>query len=148
MKLLEHLEPELDTAAITGGNPMHRVLLVANEGGAPFIGWACLTVDFQTRRRYAIQISDASGATCRHHITDEFVNKPSTETGKFRWAFTLWFDVTLEPNQLVGFLAAWTPEPENPDSRTHFAPPDAWLPALEAQPHPGSIDLPHLLPKA
>ena len=54
--------------------------------------------------------------------------------------------MTLEPNQLVGFLAAWTPEPENPDSRTHFAAPDAWLPALEAQPHPGSIDLPHMLP--
>jgi hypothetical protein len=146
MKFLEQLEPELDTAAITGGNPMHRVLLVANEVAAPFIGWARLTVDFQTRRRYAIQISDASGATCRHHITDEFVNKPSTETGKFRWAFSLWFEVKIEPNQLVGFLAAWTPEPENLEFRSHFAPPDAWLPALEAQPHPGRLTLPYMLP--
>jgi hypothetical protein len=127
---------------------MHRVLLVANEGAAPFIGWARLTVDFQTRRRYAIQISDARGATCRHHITDEFVNKPSTETGKFRWAFTLWFDVTLEPNHLVGFLAAWTSEPDQTDTSDAFSPPDAWLPALEAQPHPGRLTLPHMLPKA
>ena len=148
MELLERLEPELDTAAITGGNPMHRVLLVANEGATPFTGWARLAVDFQTRLRYAIQVSDASGATCRHHITDEFVNKPSTETGKFRWAFSLWFEVSIEPNQLVGFLAAWTPEPENPDSRPHFALPETWLPALEAQPHPGPLTLPHTLPEA
>ena len=86
MKFLEQLEPELDTAAITGGNPAHRVLLVANEGAAPFSGWARLTVDFQTRRRYAIQISDASGATCRHHITDEYVTnhpqKPANSAGR------------------------------------------------------------------
>lgn len=148
MELLERFEPELDTAAITGGNPMHRVLLVANEGDAPFTGWARLTVDFQTRRRYAIQISDASGATCRHHITNEIVSEPSTETGKFRWAFTLWFDVTLEPKQLVGYLAAWTPEPENAKSRTHFSHPETWLPALEAQAHPGPLTLPHTLPQA
>ena len=67
MELLERLEPSLDTSAITGGNPMHRVLLVVNESDVPFTGWARLAVDFQTRRRYAIQISDASGATCRHH---------------------------------------------------------------------------------
>ena len=145
MKLLESLEPELDTAAIMGGNPMHRVLLVANEGGVPFIGWARLTVDFQTRRRYAIQISDASGATCRHHITDEFVNKPSAETGKFRWAFSLWFEVKIEPNQLVGFLASWTPEQENQASNSHFAAPESWLPALEAKPHSGQLTLPHTL---
>ena len=148
MKLLEQLEPELDTAAITGGNPMHRVLLVANEGAAPFSGWARLTVDFQTRRRYAIQVSDASGATCRHHITDEFVNKPSAETGKFRWAFSLWFEVKLEPKQLVGFLAAWTSEPDQPETSDAFSQPEAWLPALEAQPHPGPLTLPHTLPEA
>ena len=146
MALLEFLEPELDTAAITGGNPAHRVLLVANTHDDSFRGWARLTVDFQTRRRYAIQISDARGATCRHHITDEFVNEPSTETGKFRWAFTLWFDVILEPKQLVGYLAAWTPEPENPESRKQFSQTETWIPALEAQSHPGSIDLPHMLP--
>ena len=146
MELLERFEPSLDTAAITGGNPMHRVLLVANEGAAPFTGWARLTVDFQTRRRYAIQISDASGAACRHHITDEFVNEPSAETGKFRWAFTLWFDVKIEPNQLAGFLAAWTPEADQPEKSDAFSQPDAWLPALEAQPHPGPLTLPHTLP--
>jgi hypothetical protein len=145
MALLESLEPELDTAAITGGNPMHRVLLVANEGAAPFIGWARLTVDFQTRSRYAIQISSAGGESSSHRITNEIVSEPSAETGKFRWAFTLWFDVTLEPKQLVGYLAAWTPEPENAKSRTHFSQPETWLPALEAEPHPGSIDLPHML---
>ena len=145
MELLERLEPELDTEAITGGNPMHRVLLVANVGATPFTGWARLAVDFQTRRRYAIQISDASGATCRHHITDEFVNEPSAETGKFRWAFTLWFDVKIEPNQLVGFLAAWTPEPDEPETHVAFSHPNAWLPALEAQPHPGRLTLPHTL---
>jgi hypothetical protein len=148
MALLESLESVLDTAAITGGNPMHRVLLVANEGAAPFRGWACLAVDFKTRRRYAIQISDASGATCRHHITDEFVNEPSAETGKFRWAFTLWFEVTIEAQRLVGYLAAWTPAPDITEFPTQFAPPETWLPALEAQPHSGSIDLPHMLPSA
>ena len=148
MELLERLEPSLDTAAITGGNPMHRVLLVANEGDAPFTGWARLTVDFQTRRRYAIQISDASGATCRHHITDEIVSEPNLETGKFRWAFSLWFDVKVEPNQLVGFLAAWTPDPDEAEKGDAFSQPDAWLPALEAQPHPGTLSLPHTLPEA
>ena len=146
MELLERLEPSLDTAAITGGNPMHRVLLVANESDVPFTGWARLTVDFQTRRRYAIQISDASGATCRHHITDEIVSEPNLETGKFRWAFSLWFDVKVEPNQLVGFLAAWTPEADQPEKSDAFSHPDAWLPALEAQPHPGPLTLPHTLP--
>ena len=146
MELLERFEPSLDTAAITGGNPMHRVLLVANESDVPFTGWARLTVDFQTRRRYAIQISDASGATCRHHITDEFVDEPSAETGKFRWAFSLWFEVKIEPNQLVGFLAAWTPEPDEPETREAFSQPDAWVTALEAQPHPGMLPLPHTLP--
>lgn len=146
IELLELLEPELDTAAITGGNPMHRVLLVANEGAAPFTGWASLAVDFQTRRRYAIQISDASGETCRHHITDEFVDLPSAETGKFRWAFTLWFNVKIEPNQLAGYLAAWTPEPDEAEKCDAFSQPDAWLPALEAQPHPGPLTLPHTLP--
>ena len=145
MELLECFEPELNTEAITGGNPMHRVLLVANEGAAPFTGWARLAVDFQTRRRYAIQISDASGATCRHHITDEIVSEPNLETGKFRWAFTLWFDVKIEPNQLVGYLAAWTPEPDQPETRDAFSQPDAWLPALEAQPHTGPLTLPHTL---
>jgi len=148
MALLESVEPKLDTVAITGGNPMHRVLLVANASETSFTGWARLTVDFQTRRRYAIQISDASGATCQHHITDEFVNEPSAETGKFSWAFSLWFEVKIEPKQLVGYLAAWTPEPEYPESHTHFSQPETWLPALEAQPHPGSIDLPHMLPSA
>ena len=54
--------------------------------------------------------------------------------------------MSIEPNQLVGFLAAWTPEPDQPETSDAFSPPDAWLPALEAQPHPGSIDLPHMLP--
>ena len=146
MELLERLEPSLDTAAITGGNPMHRVLLVANESDVPFTGSARLAVDFQTRRRYAIQISDASGATCRHHITDEIVSEPNLETGKFRWAFSLWFEVKIEPNQLVGFLAAWTPEPDEPETRDAFSQPDAWVTALEAQPHPGPLTLPHTLP--
>ena len=146
MELLERFEPSLDTAAITGGNPMHRVLLVANEEAAPFTGWARLAVDFQTRRRYAIQISDASGATCRHIITDEIVSEPNLETGKFRWAFSLWFEVKIEPNQLVGFLAAWTPEPDEPETRDAFSQPDAWVIALEAQPHPGPLTLPHTLP--
>ena len=148
MELLERLEPELDTAAMTGGNPMHRVLLVANESDVPFTGWARLTVDFQTRRRYAIQISEASGATCRHHITDEIVSEPNLETGKFRWSFTLWFDVKIEPNQLAGFLAAWTPEADQPETCDAFSQPDAWLPALEAQPHAGTLSLPHTLPEA
>ena len=146
MELLERLEPSLDTAAITGGNPMHRVLLVANESDVPFTGWARLTVDFQTRRRYAIQISDASGATCRHHITDEIVSEPNLETGKFRWAFSLWFDVKVEPNQLVGFLAAWTPEADQPEKSDAFSQPDVWLPALEAHSHTGPLTLPHTLP--
>lgn len=146
MELLERFEPELDTAAITGGNPMHRVLLVVNEGDAPFTGWARLTVDFQTRRRYAIQISDASGATCRHSITDELLEEPSPETGKSRWAFSLWFDVKVEPNQLVGFQAAWTPEPDEPETSDAFSHPDVWLPALEAHSHPGPLTLPHTLP--
>ena len=145
MELLERLEPSLDTAAITGGNPMHRVLLVANEGDAPFTGWARLAVDFQTRRRYAIQISDASGATGRHHITDEFVDEPSAETGKFRWAFSLWFDVKIEPNQIVGYLAAWTPEPDQPETCDAFSQPDAWVTALEAHSHTGPLTLPHTL---
>ena len=146
MELLERFEPELDTATITGGNPMHRVLLVANEGAAPFTGWARLAVDFQTRRRYAIQISEASGATCRHHITDEFVDEPSAETGKFRWTFSLWFAVIIQPRQLVGFLATWTPEPDEPETSDAFSQPETWLPALEAQPHPGPLTLPHTLP--
>ena len=145
MELLERFEPELDTATITGGNPMHRVLLVANVGATPFTGWARLTVDFQTRRRYAIQISEASGATCRHHITDEFVDEPSAETGKFRWAFSLWFDVKVEPNQLVGFLAAWTPDPDEAEKCDAFSQPETWLPALEAHSHPGRLTLPHTL---
>ena len=148
MELLERFEPELDTATITGGNPMHRVLLVANEGAAPFTGWARLAVDFQTRRRYAIQISEASGATCRHHITDEFVDEPSAETGKFRWTFSLWFAVIIQPRQLVGFLATWTPEPDEPETSDAFSQPETWLPALEAQPHPGPLTLPHKLPEA
>ena len=148
MQLLERFEPELDTEAITGGNPMHRVLLVANEGAAPFTEWACLAVDFQTRRRYAIQISDASGATCRHRITDEIVSEPNLETGKFRWAFTLWFEVKIEPNQLIGFLAAWTPEADQPETSDAFSQPEAWLPALEAHSHPGQLTLPHTLPEA
>ena len=148
MELLERFEPELDTATITGGNPMHRVLLVANEGAAPFTGWARLAVDFQTRRRYAIQISEASGATCRHHITDEFVDEPSAETGKFRWTFSLWFAVIIQPRQLVGFLATWTPEPDEPETSDAFSQPETWLPALEAQPHPGPLTLPHTLPEA
>ena len=146
MELLERFEPELDTAAITGGNPMHRVLLVVNEGAAPFTGWAHLTVDFQTRRRYAIQIRSADGDISSHHITDEIVSEPNLETGKFRWAFTLWFEVKIEPNQLIGFLAAWTPEPDQPETSDAFSQPDAWLPALEAQPHPGPLTLPHMLP--
>ena len=146
MELLERFEPELDTATITGGNPMHRVLLVANEGAAPFTGWARLAVDFQTRRRYAIQISEASGATCRHHITDEFVDEPSAETGKFRWTFSLWFAVIIQPRQLVGFLATWTPEPDEPETSDAFSQPETWLPALEAQPHPGPLTLPYMLP--
>ena len=125
---------------------MHRVLLVANESDVPFTGWARLTVDFQTRRRYAIQISDASGATCRHHITDEIVSEPNLETGKFRWAFSLWFDVKVEPNQLVGFLAAWTPEADQPEKSDAFSQPDVWLPALEAHSHTGPLTLPHTLP--
>ena len=148
MELLERLEPELDTAAITGGNPMHRVLLVANEGAAPFTGWARLTVDFQTRRRYAIQISDASGATCRHQITDEFVDEPSVETGKFRWAFSLWFAVTVDVKTLAGYLAEWTPEPDEAGECDAFSPSEKWLPALEAHSHPGPQTLPHTLPEA
>ncbi len=148
MELLERFEPELNTEAITGGNPMHRVLLVANVGATPFTGWARLAVDFETRRRYAIRISDANGATCRHIFTDEFVDEPSPETGKFRWAFTLWFDVKIEPNQLVGFLAAWTPEPDQPETHVAFSQPDAWLPALEAHSHPGRLTFPHTLPEA
>jgi hypothetical protein len=148
MTLLESLEPELDTAAITGGNPAHRVLLVANTHGDSFTGWARLAVDFQTRSRYAIQISSACGDICSHRITNEVVSEPNVETGKFRWAFTLWFAVTIDANTLDGFLAAWTPEPENPDSRPHFVPPETWLPALEAQPHPGRITLPYTLPPA
>lgn len=146
MELLERFEPSLDTAAITGGNPMHRVLLVANEGDAPFTGWARLTVDFQTRRRYGIQIRSADGDISSHRITDEIVSEPNLETGKFRWAFTLWFEVKIEPNQLIGFLAAWTPEPDQPETSDAFSQPDAWLPALEAQPHPGPLTLPHTLP--
>lgn len=148
MDLLEQLEPELDTAAITGGNPMHRVLLVANDGAESFIGWARLAVDFQTRRRYAIRISHANGSTCHHRITDEAVDEPNPETGKFRWAFTLWFEVKIEPFQLVGFLAEWTPEPEQPATPPGFIEPDAWLPALEAHPHPGRLTLPHTLKEA
>ena len=146
IELLEQLEPELDTAAIAGGNPMHRVLLVANEGALPFTGWARLAVDFQTRRRYAIRISDASGATCRHHITDEFVNEPSTETGKFRWAFSLWFEVTVNVKTLAGYLAEWTPEPDEAQEFDAFSQPETWLPALEAQPHAGPLTLPLTLP--
>ncbi|MFN7829961.1 MAG: hypothetical protein ACK5NX_02045 [Armatimonadota bacterium] len=148
IELLERLEPTLDTAAITGGNPMHRVLLVANVVASPFTGWARLAVDFQTRRRYAIRISDASSAMCRHSITDEIVSEPNLETGKFRWAFTLRFKVNIEPNQLVGFLAAWTPEPDQPETSDAFSHPDAWLPALEAHSHPGPLTLPHTLPGA
>ncbi len=146
--LLKQLEPELDTAAITGGNPMHRVLLVANEGSSPYNGWARLAVDFQTRRRYAIRISDANGAPCRHCLTDETVGEPSAETGKFRWAFSLWFDVNIAPRQLVGFLAEWTPELDQPQTPSVFSEPEAWLPALEAHPHPGHVNLPFTLPEA
>jgi len=146
--LLKQLEPELDTAALTGANPMHRVLLVVNEGSSPYNGWARLAVDFQTRRRYAIRISDANGATCRHCLTDETVDEASTETGKFRWAFSLWFVVKIEPNQVVGFLAEWTPEPDHPDMPSDFSEPVVWLPALEAHPHPGRLTLPHTLPEA
>ncbi|MEY3602749.1 MAG: hypothetical protein RL169_1993, partial [Armatimonadota bacterium] len=74
--------------------------------------------------------------------------RTSPNTGKFRSAFTLWFEVNIEPNQLVGFLAAWTPEPENLESRTPFSQPDVWLPALEAHSHPGRLTLPHTLPAA
>jgi hypothetical protein len=104
MALLESLEPELDTAAITGGNPAHRVLLVANTHGDSFTGWARLAVDFQTRSRYAIQISSACGDICSHIITDEVIGQPSPDTGKFRWAFTLWFAVNVSANTLEGFL--------------------------------------------
>ena len=148
MTLLESLEPELDTAAITGGNPAHRVLLVANTHGDSFTGWARLAVDFQTRSRYAIQISSACGDICSHRITNEVVSEPNVETGKFRWAFTLWFAVNISANTLEGFLAAWSPEPDNPDDRIHFAPPETCLPALEAQPHPGRLTLPYTLPPA
>ena len=148
MTLLESLEPELDTAAITCGNPAHRVLLVANTHGDSFTGWARLAVDFQTRSRYAIQISSACGDICSHRITNEVVSKPNVETGKFRWAFTLWFEVHIPANTLEGCLAAWTPEPDNPEDRIHFAPPETWLPALEAKPHPGRINVPLTLPSA
>jgi hypothetical protein len=148
MTLLESLEPELDTAAITGSNPAHRVLLVANTHGDSFTGWARLAVDFQTRSRYAIQISSACGDICSHRITNEVVSEPNVATGKFRWAFTLWFAVNISANTLEGFLAAWSPEPDNPDDRIHFAPPEMWLSALEAQPHPGRISLPYTLPPA
>jgi len=146
MALLESLEPELDTAAITGGNPAHRVLLVANTNDNSFTGWARLAVDFQTRSRYAIQISSACGHICSHRITNEVISEPNLETGKFRWAFTLWFAVKIDANTLDGFLAAWTPEPEIQASTSHFVAPESWLPALEAQPHPGSINLPLTLP--
>ncbi len=146
--LLESLEPELDTAAITGGNPAHRVLLVANTHDDSFTGWARLAVDFQTRSRYAIEISSACGDICTHRITDEVVSEPNVETGKFRWAFTLWFAVNVSANTLEGFLAAWTPEPENQASSSHFAAPESWLPALEAKPHSGRLSLPYTLPPA
>ena len=145
MALLESLEPELDTAACTGGNPAHRVLLVANTHGDSFTGWARLAVDFQTRSRYAIQISSACGDICSHRITNEVISEPNLETGKFRWAFTLWFAVNVSANTLEGFLAAWTPEPENQASSSHFAVPESWLPALEAKPHPGRLTLPYTL---
>ena len=148
MELLMRFEPELNTEAITGGNPMHRVLLVANESATAFIGWARLAVDFQTRRRYAIKISHTSGALCRHVVTDETIGEPDTETGKFRWAFTLWFEVSIEPNTLFGYLAAWTPEADCIASRTPFSGPQRWLPALEAHSHPGRLALPHTLPEA
>jgi len=148
MALLELLEPELDTAVITGGNPANRVLLVANTTDETFTGWARLAVDFQTRSRYAIQISSACGDICNHIITDEVIGQPSRVTGKFRWAFTLWFAVNIDANTLDGFLAAWTPEPENQASSSHFAAPETWLPALEAKPHPGRLTLPYTLPPA
>jgi len=148
MTLLESLEPELDTAALTCGNPAHRVLLIANTTDETFTGWARLAVDFQTRSRYAIQISRAGGDICNHRITNEVVSKPNVETGKFRWAFTLWFEVNIPANTLEGCLAAWTPEPDNPEDRIHFAPPETWLHALEAKPHPGRINLPLTLPSA
>ena len=145
MALLESLEPELDTAAITVGNPAHRVLLVANTHDDSFTGWARLAVDFQTRSRYAIQISSACGDICNHIITDEVIGQPSRDTGKFRWAFTLWFAVNIDAKTLEGFLAAWTPEPENQASSSHFAAPESWLPSLEAKPHPGRLTLPYTL---
>lgn len=148
MELLERFEPELNTEALTGGNPMHRVLLVANASAIAFTGWARLAVDFQTRRRYAIKISDASGATCQHIVTDEHIGERNTDTGKFRWAFTLWFEVSIEPKHLGGFLAEWTSESDCIASRTPFTPPERWLPALEAHSHPGRLALPHTLPVA
>ena len=148
MALLESLEPELDTAAIAGGNPAHRVLLVANTHDDLFTGWARLAVDFQTRSRYAIQISSACGDICSHRTTNEVISEPNVETGKFRWAFTLWFAVNIDANTLDGFLAAWTPEPENQASSSHFAAPESWLPALEAKPHAGRLTLPYTLPPA
>ena len=54
----------------------------------------------------------------------------------------------IEPNQLIGFLAAWTPEADQPETCDAFSQPEAWLPALEAQPHPGTLTLPHTLPEA
>ena len=145
MTLLESLEPELDTAAITCGNAAHRVLLVANTTDDTFTGWARLAVDFQTRSRYAIQISSACGDICNHIITDEQIGEPSPDTGKFRWAFTLWFEVTLDANTLVGYLAAWS---QGIDHRNAIHLPDdiQWLPAFEAQPHEGRLSLPISLP--
>jgi len=147
-ELLERFEPELNTEAITGGNPMHRVLLVANESATAFTGWARLGVDFQTRRRYAIKISHTNGALCRHVVTDETIGEPDTNTGKFRWAFTLWFEINIVPKELVGFLAAWASEPDQPETSDAFSQPEAWLPALEAHSHPGRLALPHTLPEA
>lgn len=139
--LLEILEPNLDTAAITNGNAAIRVLLVANTGLAKFTGWARLDVDFPTRSRYAIRISHPSGVVCHHCITDETIGLPDRVTGKFRWAFTLWFYVSIAPCMLDGFAAEWlqhvdtSADTENPRI-------DVWLPSLEAESHTGTISLP------
>lgn len=140
--LLEILEPILDTAAITSGNAALRVLLVANTGPAKFKGWARLDVDFPTRSLYAIRISRRSGAVCHHCITDETIGQPDPATGKFRWAFTLWFNVSIAPCTLDGFVAEWlqyvdrVADTKNPCIRV-------WLPALEAESHTGTICLPY-----
>ena len=139
--LLEILEPKIDTAAITSGNAAIRVLLVANTGLTKFTGWARLDVDFRTRSRYGIRISHPSGAVCHHCITDETIGQPDCSTGKFRWVFILWFNVSIAPGTVDGFAAEWlqhvdrVADTENPRN-------DVWLQALEAESHTGTICLP------